>query len=100
MNEKTLITTVPKGGENIRLIPVPGEKINDTVAIGDIDCIEDKEGALYRVLDFFIFDKYDTFPGGLMLIATGTKDFDSSLIWDKYKLSKKMYFFICKKEEK
>lgn len=93
MLQNTLITSVPEGGANLRLIPVPGERIIGPIS--DIDYVEDKKGAKYKVLDFFIFDQYDSFPGGLMLLATGTKDFDSSLIWNKYKLSKKMYFLIC-----
>lgn len=94
--QRTIKTKVPEGGGDKlpRLIPVPGEKIDGSIS--DFEIIQDQNGNTYQILEYFTFNRGDIFPGGLMLLATGTRDFDSELIWNKYQLSKRLYFVICK----
>jgi len=94
IDQKTIKTKVPEGGDLPRLIPVPGEKIDGHIS--DYDLIQDQNGKNYKILEYFEFKRGDIFPGGLMLLATGTRGIDSDLIWKKYQLSKHLFFVICK----
>ena len=90
---KTLKTTIPDRPESIRLIPVPSEKMEGKKS--EYKYIQDDSGNKYEILQTYTFEKNEVFPGGLMLLATGQK-IKSVDIWEKYKNSEYIYFFVCK----
>lgn len=87
MKNSLQIKTPPQ--HDIKLICVPGEVYNEE------DSFEDQDGKKYIILDQYTYEKTDPFPYGMMLLATG-KHIEPDVIWNAYKKSDKIMFFICK----
>ncbi len=89
---QTLKTTIPDKPDSIRLIPVPSEKLETEKS--EYKYIQDKQGNYYKILATYTFTRDETFPAGLMLMATG-KVFNHKDMWQKYNNSNYLYFFVC-----
>lgn len=92
MSETLQVPTVPKHG--IILIAVPSERMNKPVS--DYKFIETPEKEKYKVIQWVTIMKSEPMPSSLMLLATG-QDIMRYQVWEVYKKSDKLIFFICEK---
>jgi len=75
------------------LIPVPSERLKGHVS--DYTEIH-AEGAEFKIIDRVTITKLELIPTVLILLSTGM-DISDSEIWNKYKRSNRIIFFVCKK---
>lgn len=75
----------------IKLVIVPSERLPVDSKISKIK----SEGKTYFIIDRFTFSKSDPHPNGMILLATG-KIIDKETVWNKYRNSDKLYFYIIK----
>jgi len=74
------------------VVPVPSEKLGGpsanvtTINIG---------GRISKVEHVYTYAKEDHFPEGMMFIATGL-NLTANQVWNKYKRSKYLHFFVVK----
>ncbi len=79
----------------ILLIPVADQNIN-VMFVSEISKI--KHGnKIYKVFDYFVYEKKDTYPAALMRLALGVK-VEPHKIWEKYVNSNIIYLFVCELE--
>lgn len=74
------------------LIPVASQNINIDFAT-DIKTIK-YQNRFFKVFDFFVYDKKEKFPGGLMKTTLGV-NLTADDIWMKYQDSESIVIFIC-----
>jgi len=77
----------------IKLIPVPSERL--TKPISDYTEIHSDEKK-YKVLTWVTITKLEPIPSILILLSTG-KDFSDNELWNFYKKSNRIIFFVCEK---
>lgn len=79
----------------ILLIPVAEENIS-ILYVSEISKI--KHGnKIYKVIDYFVYEKKDLYPAALMRLALGVK-VEPHKIWEKYVNSNIIYLFVCEFE--
>lgn len=62
----------------------------------DIETLIDADGFEFEILEHFEYNKKEEiYPGGLFLLATGQR-LDKQTVWNAYKKSDIIYFFIVK----
>lgn len=80
----------------ILLIPVADQNIN-VMFVSEISKI--KHGnKIYKVFDYFVYEKKDTYPAALMRLALGVF-VEPEKIWKKYVNSNIIYLFVCEFEQ-
>lgn len=92
MNDTLQVQNVPKHG--IILIAVPSERLK--MQVSDYKFIETTEKEKYKVIQWVTILKSEPMPSSLMLLATG-QDIMRYQVWEVYKKSDKLIFFICEK---
>jgi hypothetical protein len=91
---------------NIQIKPVPQHSyclaavtsemfLNNSLS--DITTLTDTDGIIYNVIERIIIDKTTIIPTVLMLLAFG-KVYEDNIIWENYKNSDRIIFFICQKQ--
>lgn len=80
----------------ILLIPVAEENIKERF-VAEISKI--KHGnKIYKVFDYFVYEKKDLYPAALMRMALGIH-VSPNKIWEKYVNSNIIYLFVCEFEQ-
>lgn len=93
-----MILNIPTLKEHsVQLIAVASEKMQAPAS--DYKQIQHGK-SIYDILDYYTFTKSQPFPYGLLLLATGTAEVDEFTIWNAYKKSEYLYFFIVKPTDK
>jgi len=90
--ENLQVQTPPDHG--FKIIAVAGEKIEGEIS--DLKTLTLKDGTVYKIVDRVTCLKNQMIPSCLIIMATGTYIPDSE-IWNTYKKSNKLIFFICEK---
>ena len=75
------------------LIAVPGEKLE--LEASEIEALQDEQGKMYDVTEWYEARKWEPWPLGLMTLATGIP-LTKEKVFEVYKDSEKIYIFIAK----